>query len=311
MKKLLLLIALGLSVLQLSAQEEAIFNHYLISPILVNPAAAGFNDEYQLQFNARAQWTGFADAPKNLAARLNGPIGRRFGLGIGLASESAAQLNRYKAQLDYAFHFDFGREYMGRKETKVAFGFYTTFQRMSIDNSITEGPFYDPADETLENMLNGEGEFDAAFGVFGTFRENSYGGLTLNNLVTSRLENIAGAGDPEGIFSYYTLLLGHRFLLDKQGINIEPSILLRQLRHTPFQLDVNVKAGFLNDQLIAGLSYRSLGAVGLLLGTKLKNFNLYYGYDLSFQQFQQYNTGSHEVMIALSLDRSALKQRQE
>ena len=311
MKKLLLLITLGLSVFFLSAQEEAIFNHYLISPILVNPAAAGFNDEYQLQFNARAQWTGFADAPKNLAARVNGPVGRTFGLGVGIASESAAQLNRYKVQLDYAFRFGFGREYMGQKETKVAFGFYTSFQRMTIDNSITEGPFYDPADETLENMLDGEGEFDAAFGVFGTFRENTYGGLTINNLVSNRLDNIAGTGEAEGIFSYYTLLLGHRFILDKQGINIEPSVLLRQLQNTPFQADVNVKAGFLNDQLIAGLSYRSLGAVGLLVGTKLNNFNLYYGYDLSFQEFQRYNSGSHEVMIALSLDRSALKRRRE
>ena len=57
--------------LQLKAQEEAIFMHYTINPILINPAAAGFNETYQLQFNARAQWTGFVDAPTTLAARYN------------------------------------------------------------------------------------------------------------------------------------------------------------------------------------------------------------------------------------------------
>lgn len=298
MKKFLLLIGfLSLAQMGLHAQDEAIFSHYTINPILINPAAAGFSENYQLQFNARAQWTGFDDSPTTLAARYNGPIGRTFGLGIGIISEQAAQLSRVKLHLDYAFRFALSDDW------KLSFGFFTQFQRMQIDNAITSGTFYDAADDLLEDLLNGKGDFDAALGVFGTFRENTYGGLTINNLVSSRLSTIAGTTDNESFFSYYTFQLGHKFNLNDPKVTLEPSILLRQIRNSPFQMDINLVAGFLDDQLQAGLSYRSLGAMGILLGTRLTNFNLYYSYDVSFQRFQKYNTGSHEVTIALALQK--------
>ncbi len=42
------------------------------------------------------------------------------------------------------------------------------------------------------------------------------------------------------------------------------------------------------------------GAAGLLLGTKLPSFHLYYSYDISFQRFQKFSTGTHEVTLAFS-----------
>ena len=271
MKKLILLLGL-VSVLQtlVHAQDEALFMHYNISPILINPAAAGFDETYNLQFNARMQWTGFEDAPKTFAARYNGPLGRTFGLGVGVFTETAAQMSRSKLQLDYAFRYPVNEDW------KLAFGFFTEFQQMRIDGDITDSPFYDPADALLVDLLNGKGQFDAALGIYGTFRENTYGGLTFNNLVSSRLSEIAGVGTSESFFSYYTFNLGHRFELTQQKVSLEPSILLRQIRNAPFQMDLNLKAGFLDEQLIAGLSYRAgLGAMGILLGTRLTNFNLY------------------------------------
>lgn len=68
-------------------------------------------------------------------------------------------------------------------------------------------------------------------------------------------------------------------------------------------MDFNLKASFLKDQLIAGVSYRSLSAMGILLGTKLSAFRLYYSYDLSFQHFQKFNTGSHEVTVAFKFEK--------
>jgi type IX secretion system PorP/SprF family membrane protein len=296
MKQFLLTISsLLLLVLTAQAQDEAIFSHYNLTPILLNPAAAGFDDSHQLQFNARAQWTGFDDAPTTLAARYNGPIGRTFGLGIGVVSEQAAQINRLKLQLDYAFRFSIEEDW------KLSFGFFTQFNRMQVDNDITAGAFYDPSDNLLEDLLNGKFEFDAAVGVFGSYRDNTYGGLTFNNLVSSRLSDIAGGSNDETFFSYYSFLFGHRFEINDPRISLEPSVMMRNIRNAPFQMDVNLKAGFLDDQLIAGVSYRSLGALGILLGTRLTNFNLYYSYDVSFQRFQKYNTGSHEVTIVLSV----------
>jgi type IX secretion system PorP/SprF family membrane protein len=278
------------------AQDEAVFMHYTVSPILLNPAAAGFNDAYQLQFNARAAWTGFEDAPKTVAARYNGPIGRTFGLGIGVLSESAAQLSRTQLHLDYAFRLSINEDW------KAAFGFFTEFQRMNIDNNVANATFFQAGDALLEDLLNGKGDFDAAVGLYGTFRENTYAGLTFNNLVSSRLDDIAGAtGNQESFFSYYTFQLGSKFQTSDAKLSFEPSVLFRQIRNTPFQMDVNLNVGFLQDQLLTGISYRSLGSLGLLLGAKLPSFRLFYSYDLSFQRFQRFNSGSHEVTVMLSL----------
>jgi type IX secretion system PorP/SprF family membrane protein len=306
MKRLIFLFSLVLSAQILLAQDEAIFMHYTVSPILINPAVAGFDDTYNLQFNARAQWTGFDDAPQTLSARYNGPLGRTFGIGVGLFSETAAQLSRNKLQIDYAFRYPVNDDW------KLAFGFYTEFQQMRVDGDVTGGVFYEAGDELLDDLINGKGQFDAALGVYGTFRENTFGGLTFNNLVSSRLSNIAGVSASEPFFSYYTLNVGHRFDLTQQKISLTPSVLMRQIRNAPFQMDLNLNAGFLDEQLIAGVSYRAgLGAMGLLLGTKLTNFNLYYSYDVSFQRFQKYNTGSHEITVALRAKKKDKKKRNE
>lgn len=283
------------------------FNHYLINPAMINPAASAFDDTYRLQFNGRAAWSGFEDAPQTLGIRAAAPVGQTFGIGAAVFSESAAQLNRFKAQLDFSFRFQFGREYLNRKSWNLAFGFYTQVQRMTLDNGITTNVHYEAGDEVIMGMIQGNNEFDAAFGVFGSYLDNTYGGITINNLVANRLENIAGASTSNQL--YYTFLVGHRFELTDLKVNLEPSLLIRQLRDAPSQVDLNLKAGFLQDQLITGLSYRSLGVLGLLLGTRLSGLDLYYTYDLSFQQFQSYNTGSHEVTVSLSMDRKKLQQR--
>lgn len=76
-------------------------------------------------------------------------------------------------------------------------------------------------------------------------------------------------------------------------------------------LDFNLQAGFLNNKLITGLTYRYLGALGLLLGTELDGFHFYYSYDLSFADFQAYSNGSHELTVGYRINRIDLKKQRE
>lgn len=296
----LLLVALG----NLSAQDEAIFNHYVQNPIILNPAAAGFTDEYTIQINTRAAWSGFEDSPKTGAVRFNGPVGQSFGIGAAVFSESAAQLRRLKGQVDVAFRFGLGKEVKGVNAFQAAFGFFTQFQRLTIDPDVVNDGQYQPGDPDLLAFLDGKNRFDAGIGIYGSYLENTFGGFTINNLVANRLSDISGAAS-EGI--NYTFLLGHRFRIEELDVNLTPSVMLRDVQDAPFMMDFNLQAGFLDDQFIAGLSYRYLGAIGLLLGTKINGFQLYYSYDLAFGDFQKYNNGSHEFTIGYSINRNALK----
>ncbi len=303
MRKILLFVILLVSSHFVSAQDETIYMHYTVNPILINPAAAGVNNAHNLNLNVRTAWTGFTDAPKTISAFYDGPIGKSFGFGLGVMSETAAQLARVKMQLNFAFRFDV------KQFARVSAGFFTEFQRMRVDNEIVNTGLYQPEDNLIEDLLDGEGIFDAGIGVYSTMGEgdNTFIGLTLNNLVRNKLDVISVGETNSSPFSFYTFLIGHRFKLYDWKVELEPSFLLRKIRESPTQIDLNLKASFLNDQLIAGLSYRSLGAMGILLGTKINGFKLFYSYDVSFLQFQQYNTGSHEVTVAFKIKKKDKK----
>jgi len=302
MKKLTLLISFLVFSLALSAQYEAVFNHYNLgngSRNLINPAAAGFDAVAQLQFNLRAQWTGFEDAPKTYGALFNTPIGKAFGLGLGVYSEQAAQLQNLRLFLNYAFRFNVGEDW------KISAGFSTEFQQMTLNNDVTTGPLLQQGDRLIDDFLAGQGVFDASVGIYGTFRDNTFGGLSINNLVRNRLDDIAIGEARPSFLKYYTFAFGHKFDLYDLNLTLEPSLVIRQVLMGPESMvDINLKAGFLDEQLIAGLSYRGgvANALAILLGTRLSGFNLYYSYDISFNRFQDYSVGSHEVTVAFSFE---------
>ncbi|SER31423.1 PorP/SprF family type IX secretion system membrane protein [Neolewinella agarilytica] len=290
----------------LNAQDEAIFNHYIQSPIIINPAAAGFADEYIIQLNTRAQWSGFEDSPKTGVIRVNGPIGESFGIGASVFSESAAQRNRLKGKLDVAFRFGLGKEVKGEQPFQASFGFYTLVQRLSLDADVINNPQYEPGDQEIMAYLDGRNQFDAGIGIYGTYLDRVFGGLTINNLVSNRLDNISGQTTSDNF--NFTFLLGQHFRIEDLDVNLTPSIMMRNIQEDghPFIFDFNLQAGFLDDQFIAGLSYRNLKAIGLLLGTEINGFQLYYSFDLGFGDFQQYNNGSHELTVGYAIGRGSI-----
>ncbi|OAV43903.1 PorP/SprF family type IX secretion system membrane protein [Lewinella sp. 4G2] len=302
---LLSLTVLLISASALQAQDPAVFNHYVQSPVILNPAAVGFADEYRVMLNTRAAWAGFNDAPTTFGLRANGPIGESFGLGFTVLSESAAQLQRTKGQIDVSFRVKFGNTSAGKPVFQGGFGFFTEFQRLSLDGDVLNNVQNQLTDERLQQLVDGENRFDAGIGFYGTYLENTFGGITINNLVANRLQDISGRSINEGL--NYTFLLGHRLNLENSKVSLTPSIMMRNIQDAPFMLDVNLQAGFVDDQFLAGLSYRYLGAMGLLLGTQQKGFRFFYSFDLGFGGLEQYSSGSHEFTVGYVLSRQELK----
>ena len=304
------------------AQDQAIFSHYHVAPIIVNPAYAGFDGESQILFNARAQWTGFPDAPQTLGAQFNAPIGNVFGIGIGLVSETAARLTRLTARVNYGFRIplsDFNKN-------TLSIGFSTEFQQQSLGNNSLLENLYELGDNIIESAVDGQNFFDASFGVYGRFyfKDNSedhlFAGISITDLVQTRLDDIVTEGDQQSFLEHYLIMAGYRFSPGGDGntFYIEPSIMLRQIPDAPFQADFNIRAGFGGDILVAGLSYRSIDAIGVLLGTdfgsadnnnKNSGLRFYYTFDLSTQEFQQFTSGSHEITLAFGFGGNKSRRR--
>ena len=56
MKNIILLVLFLFAFGAAQAQDQAIFTHYHISPILINPGATGFSEKNHLMMNIRSQW---------------------------------------------------------------------------------------------------------------------------------------------------------------------------------------------------------------------------------------------------------------
>ncbi|PHN06879.1 PorP/SprF family type IX secretion system membrane protein [Flavilitoribacter nigricans] len=299
MKNLFVLIICLLSFWSLSAQEEAINQHYLINPVMLNPAAAGFAELHQLQVNARVTWTGFSNAPKTYSLLYNGPIGNAFGVGLNVQSDQAADLINNRVQLNFGFRFNL------QDNWKVATGFAAELRQARLTSEAVAAATVQGGDRTIGDYANGRGTIDATLGLYTSYESRggvTFAGLTFNNLVRNRLDGIVTPDENPSVFQYYTFVLGHEFELYDLNAKLEPSLAIRQIRNTTetVMMDFNLKARFLEDQLIAGLSYRTLGIMGILLGTKLEGLDLYYSYDVSFQDSQQYHSGAHEVTIGIT-----------
>jgi type IX secretion system PorP/SprF family membrane protein len=158
-------------------------------------------------------------------------------------------------------------------------------------------------------MSNGQQIFDASIGGHMLYDEKLFISLSLPNTIRTRLDEVPVDDQEQGgaLFSHYIFQLGYIANIASQNFKVIPSLTMRKIRDTPYQIDLNIQGRFLDEKLIAGLTFRpsDKGAAAFLLGTKYKHIQMFYSYDLSFSRFQQYNGGSHELSVAFNLPAKA------
>ncbi len=275
------------------AQDEGYIRHYLVNPILVNPGYTGFQDHHSLVLNYNNQWAGFPGQPRTVTASYNGPVSESIGLGAMVRSDNAASLTRNMIQLSYGFKFILN-------ELELSLGLATAFEQTRLKGSAILDPRVDIQDPVLLDATDGISLFDAAFGVHGNTNDFFFG-VAAPNLVRARLNSdpAVESEKADNLFSNFLAYAGYKWQVEDNNFYVEPSIMVKNLRNSPFMVDINGKVYFFEDQLIGGLTYTVGGGnrFSLLLGTDLPNFGLYYSYTTSFQQSQAYKNGAHEVTI--------------
>ncbi|MFT5911338.1 MAG: type IX secretion system PorP/SprF family membrane protein [Paraglaciecola sp.] len=299
MKKFFILLMMAVSAFAIQAQEQAaVFDHYTVVPIVLTPAVAGFDGQHQIQMNLKSAWVGFPGSAKTYGIQYHGPVGKILGLGVGVLSENIGNTTLTRFQLNYAAHFEIN------KVVKLGVGFSTDFYKKSLARSVLESDLYDEGDIIAEDAVDGENIFDAALGFWGKFNDLTYVGLTFPNLVVAKIGDIETESEGGSFFKSVIFNLGHKFDVSGSNLTLEPSLMIRKMLNVPIQAHFNIIGGFMDEQLLAGLSFQAGtgGAMGLLLGTKVDVFKVYYSYGLGFSNFQQYSNGSHEITVGFAFD---------
>ncbi|MBK9270856.1 MAG: PorP/SprF family type IX secretion system membrane protein [Saprospiraceae bacterium] len=280
-------------------KTPAVYNHYTLNPFLINPAHSGFDKTNRLLLNFRSQWAGFDDSPKGITLGINGSPATNMGLSGLVYNENFGVANRFNGQVNYAYHFKVSEMH------KFSLGLGGTYIQYSLDNRTITDPNHQSPDPIINRAVNGLNYFGADFGFWGEFNKKIRVGITLPQFALVRLDNEVRAKDSVSNVNFIGFL-GGVWDIPSYRLTIEPSVCVRKISDVPFGTDLNVLFKMLEDRLTGGFTYSfgpSDSRVSFLVGVRIEQLRFYYSYDQTYQTFQNYNGGSHELTLSFDLGR--------
>jgi type IX secretion system PorP/SprF family membrane protein len=287
LKRFLIIVILSISVYNGSSQNLfPVYSQYMFNGLALNPAYAGSRDVLNITLGYRNQWVGFDGAPVTQTLSAHSPLRNdKVALGIFLQNEQIDVRNNTSMYLNYAYRMNMGGGLLslGLKGGGVIRS--ANWSRLSV-NDPGDDVFNDPGSR---NMLPNVG-----FGVY-YYTDRYYIGASVPFFLSDSTKN--GKAVSYHDMQNYNYLLSGGLIAGNGFVKLKPNFLLKYNNINPIQLDVNLSLIF-TDLLWVGASYRIENAlVGLVKVQLNEQFRIGYTYDYSLGQLNQFNNGSHEIVL--------------
>jgi type IX secretion system PorP/SprF family membrane protein len=153
LKKYILLLAMGAALQNSYAQQTVQFSQYMFNGLVVNPAYAGYKEDWTLNLSSRLQWAGIDGAPRTNTISVDGvlnPDNKNMALGFLATNDRLGPENNTSFYANYAYRLRLDDE-----DTKrLSFGFGAGLVQYRIDASKFNAN--DPTDGSIignENTL--------------------------------------------------------------------------------------------------------------------------------------------------------------
>ncbi|MCV9934295.1 type IX secretion system membrane protein PorP/SprF [Flavobacterium sp. LS1R47] len=296
MKKIILLfIIISLPIYGQELQLPPTSQYLADNPYVIAGAYAGIGDFYKLRFTGETQWLGVKDAPQTQSLSFDVRIGDRSGLGAILFNDKNRNTSQKGGQITYAHHITLS-EYNNQF---ISFGLSYKFTNFNIDASdiVTSDP-------SVQSYNVNNSNFDLSF----LYRlENFFISFNAANILDKTIKPTI-LKEPTNIRNYYLytgFLLKNKFT----SLEYEPSILY-QLYESDGRssLDLNLKIRKMNgsNYIWAGISARLLAdqsfkpnSIAPLVGFRQNKLYAAYSFNISLNQLQSHNSGTHMITIGL------------
>ncbi len=289
MKKLILLIGLGLMATFTQAQQIPLYSNYFFTPYIYNPALSGSSGVTEATILHRRQWTGIQGSPETSALGVNGSLNDgRVGWSVYGFSDKTDILNRIGVYGNYAYHVQLS------DDIGLSGGLGAGYINQSIDQS---GVRARDAGDIFTVVAPNRGTFDINLGLSLNVRDFTLG-FAAPQLLS---QNVVYATNPSDI--NYNLIRHYvasaqydfKFAGDKQVLS--PIVMVRAAEAVPFQID----AGLLYNMVeygYVGAMFRSNYGVTANIGLNLsESLTLGYAYDFSTNTYASNFGTSHEFML--------------
>ncbi|NBV92670.1 MAG: type IX secretion system membrane protein PorP/SprF [Flavobacteriia bacterium] len=290
MKKTILLLMLFFGCFTFAQQVPQTYL-YTFNPFLVNPATSGMNNCLEVSVDHHNQWVKIEGAPITNHLTLSSRLGNNWGVGGQFMMDKIGMLQQVSA--------------MGN----VSYGFLSGDQRLRVGLSLGYNNYrvnpsaaiaFDLSDPIVNGGNQSAGNFSSDFGLY-----YKKGNLELYGSVKQWMKTYANFGilNSQGYAqrAHFVLGSGYNVTLNEQW-KLRPNVWVKNIKNVT-QADVNVDAQY-HEFLQFGIGLRTQVGLVARAGITLKEkFFFGYAYEAPLANISTYSTGSHEMMLKMTLCR--------
>ncbi len=279
------------------------FEHYLVTDYyLINPAYAGFEEEWKIYGTYKQQYSGVENSPETQTLSIHGYLGRNTGVGAYFFNDENGATIRQGFNVSFAYHIPIDEDHDSYLPNQFSFGVSFNGYIYKVD--------YDqlnPADPN-DPLLQEDNVFvpNVNLGGFVQWR-NLFAGVSLEDIPLNNREPIVNGLEPEPT-NFYGILGYH--IPVANTFEIEPSFLFKTNSNSENRLDLNVKGKYITyneNSFWAGVSYsQSIDAEGSqqlqilpMAGFEVGVFTAAYGYSMGMNDFARQFGDGHLISIGL------------
>jgi type IX secretion system PorP/SprF family membrane protein len=275
------------------AQQDPQYTMYMWNTSAVNPGHAGSADALSASLLAREQWVGLPGAPSTRTLAIHSPLAHdALGAGLSVVHDRLGPISNTMVYGDVAYRLRL------TAKAKLAFGLKAGFDLQQAD--LQGLSHVDPTDPMFQQDLNAKALPNFGFGVY-YHGQRSFVGASAPRLLERSTDRSMPSGSASAAQArHFFLIAGHVFELGP-NVDLRPWVLLKATKGSPLSTDAN--AAFLVQQrLWIGAGYRYHNSANGMLGYQLtQQLRAAYAYDLALGRLQQYQGGTHEIMIGYDL----------
>jgi len=263
--------------MSLRAQQESTSSQYMLNPLSVNPAYAGYYNALSTSFMYRFQNIGIEGSPETQTFTIHSPLKQRyFNVGLQVMNQSIATSRQLGALVSSAYRLK--------------------LESISISVGLQGGIRMSESDLT---SLTTQQQNDPVFGEDVRSLTPSFGaGVFLHNelmYVGISVPEISEFSNTNEIVTNRPLIIMGGYVFDvTRDIKFKPSGLVRMVDFNIVEFNVNASFIF-KDVLVAGLGYRPNNAIiGLVQFFITDQLQFGYTYDAIINELAPVTSGSHE-----------------
>ncbi|MBE0423415.1 MAG: type IX secretion system membrane protein PorP/SprF [Lutibacter sp.] len=284
-----------LSINFIYSQQDPQYTQYMYNMHIVNPAYAGSEGTLNIGLLHRTQWVGLDGAPKTTVAAINAPIKKNIGMGLSVFADEIGPVKEQNVFVDVSYTIqtsDYGNLAFG---LKGGFSFLDAqLSTLDLGDDIPDDVFNNDINDSYANF--GAGAF--------YYTDHFYAGLSMPNMLNQfHLNRKGGIISSASEKMHYYLTSGYVFEMN-DNLKLKPSVLLKGVEGAPLSIDLAGNV-LINNKFELGVSWRIDDSINALMNVEVaRGFRIGYAYDYTLSNLGDFNSGSHEVILLITISNS-------